>query len=39
MERRRALDGRQYDYCAAGRGRFRPCDNPHGSGKLPADDR
>jgi hypothetical protein len=31
--------GRQYDYRVDGRGRFRLCENPRGSGKLPADDR
>jgi len=33
------LDGRQYDYRVDARGRFRLCENPRGSGKLPADDR
>lgn len=32
-------EGRQYDYRVDERGRFRLCDNPRGSGKLPADDR
>lgn len=33
------VGGRQYDYRVDGRGRFRLCENPRGSGKLPADDR
>lgn len=33
------LDARRYDYRVDARGRFRLCDNPRGSGKLPADDR
>jgi hypothetical protein len=33
------IEGRQYDYRVDSRGRFRLCENPHGSGKLPADDR
>lgn len=33
------LDGRQYDYRVDARGRFRLCENPRGSVKLPADDR
>jgi hypothetical protein len=33
------IEGRQYDYRVDGRGRYRLCENPRGSGKLPADDR
>jgi hypothetical protein len=33
------IDGRQYDNRVDAHGRFRLCENPRGSGKLPADDR
>jgi len=33
------IEGRQYDYRVDSRGRFRLCENPRGSGKLPANDR
>ena len=33
------LDGSQYDYRVDARGRFRLCENPRGSGKLPVNDR
>jgi hypothetical protein len=33
------VEGRLYDYRVDSQGRFRLCENPRGSGKLPADDR
>ncbi len=33
------VDGRDFDYRVDARGRFRLCENPRGSGRVPVDDR